>query len=304
MGPPTKGNVSILDNNDDYLTDPGFKVARGSIGSGGGGPIGSGGGTFGSATFGGGGGMLGGLATTAGGNGDALRTLLRRRLRAPAATVPSYLAPADGKFSADTSGLSTNPTMTSFGRMPSGSRTPSGGGTPGRMTSPMPVNPAISPPNSGGGSWDPNDPNSAPDSPWANGDNGFLQNLITILGRFNATGAFTPNGSSAVMDAVRGNAADNAQALLSRNRLTSQALGVDPATAASYALQSDLRGQGGAADAVNDAALKQLLGQQEFGQDMLSTYLRGVFGMKGQQQDSGGSDLSAWLSAIGQLIPG
>jgi hypothetical protein len=296
---------------DDVLTDPEYKAFVRSSRGGGSGPVG-GGGSFAPLGGGGGGGALASLNMTTGGNDGALRALLRRRLRPPGASGgPSYMAPATGQPSAldavlgggkvtggmDTSGLSTSPTMTAFGRMPQRA----GGGGPVRPNTPTPaINPAINPP-APAAPWDPNDPNSAPSSPWANGDNGFLQNLITILGRFNATGAFTPNGSSAVNNAVRSNAVGDAQAMLQRNKLAAQSLGTDPATAASYALQSDLRGQSDVSNAVNRSALEQLLGQQKFGQDLLSSYMRGVWGNKGGSGGGGGMDTGDYLAAAGKI---
>lgn len=310
--------MGILDNNDDYQTDPGFKAARGSVGGGGSGPIG-GGGAFGSASFGGGGGLLGSLNTTTGGNEAALRRLLRQRMRLPASGAPSYLggAPAadgsalatlvpgmgGGRFgSADTSGLSRVATMTTSGV---------GGGI--RNPSPLPSQGVNSGSGSnrspyggkggwhtgsggGGGTQEDNKPGGL-----RGGEPINVETILDIIKQFRDAGFYSPEKNQALFDSVRSNAVGDAQALMQRNRLTAQSMGTDPATAASYALQSDLQGQGNVSDALNKTALQQLLNRENLSQDLLKTYLSGMLG-RSNDSGGGGTDWGSILGGLGGLI--
>lgn len=111
------------------------------------------------------------------------------------------------------------------------------------------------------------------------------QTITDILNQFFQSGAFSPQGSAAVMSAVKENALGAADAARQRAGTLSVLSGADPASRANYVLQTDLAGQGGAAKAINDAVTGQLVNQQKFGQDQLSGMLQFLYNYWQSQQD-------------------
>jgi len=323
VGPPTKGNVSLY--GDDYLTDPDYKAFARSGGGGGRGATG-GGGSFAPLGGGGGGGLSGSLNLTNGGNESALRTLLRSRMRLPSQSGgPSYLLgsqpttpglasslPAGGAVGALLGGANTGSTSRfdtggytgtgrmaqSYGRLPDRSPSPTPAPTPTPGAPPAPgsggghnYHGAVGGSGHGGGKGSGADHNPAPFD---------IESIQSILDAFRKAGFFDPTPNAAIMDATRSKAMGDAQALRQRNDLRAQSLGADPATAASYGLQSDLNTQGNVADIMSGTALQQLMGKQNFSEDMLKTYLSGVLGRSGQS--SGGSDFGSILAGLGSII--
>lgn len=251
-------------------SDPGFKLARGGIGGGGRGPIpgGSGGG-------GGGGGLLGSsvsnLSILGGGGGAqdaaALRTLLRKRLRGmlPGASMaPSYSTEtaAGTRGPAATAGIADMLPGTGMFGFPGTSGAGAGTGAS---------------PTGGASEWFPEGANPSGDptislNPWSGtgwDQSRTLNRLYDLLNQFGGAGAFSPEGNKGLMDSVRSGALDTAEALRSRGDLVARNLGVDPSTASSYALQSDLNTQGGVADALNTASRGVLERQDAFGKSLL-----------------------------------
>lgn len=142
--------------------------------------------------------------------------------------------------------------------------TPRSGAAP--MAPPAP-NVGPGPVNSGMG---PNPWQEAPISPGSpNPGDEWMNRISALLRDWGRQGAFDMNGNPALMAALRSEATTNADALRRRAALNAQALGLDAGQRGSYAMQSDLNTQGGVANTLNDAVLKQLLGQQSFGQGLL-----------------------------------
>ena len=142
--------------------------------------------------------------------------------------------------------------------------TPRPGAAP--MAPPAP-NVGPGPVNSGMG---PNPWQEAPISPGSpNPGDEWMNRISALLRDWGRQGAFDMNGNPALMAALRSEATTNADALRRRAALNAQALGLDAGQRGSYAMQSDLNTQGGVANTLNDAVLKQLLGQQSFGQGLL-----------------------------------
>lgn len=111
------------------------------------------------------------------------------------------------------------------------------------------------------------------------GDQSRLLNyLYQVLSGGASGGAFNPNGSPAVMAAVKENALGNADAARARAGTLAQLSGADPASRANYMLQTDLAGQGGAAKASNDAVLAQLLGSQDWMRNLFGSAVGANFG--------------------------
>lgn len=142
--------------------------------------------------------------------------------------------------------------------------TPRPGAAP--MAPPAP-NVGPGPVNSGMG---PNPWQEAPISPGSpNPGDEWMNRISALLRDWGRQGAFDMNGNPALMAALRSEATTNADALRRRAALNADALGLDAGQRGSYAMQSDLNTQGGVANTLNDAVLKQLLGQQSFGQGLL-----------------------------------
>lgn len=97
----------------------------------------------------------------------------------------------------------------------------------------------------------------------------WMNRILQMLRGYGQSGAFDPGGSPTLMAALRGEATSNADALRRRAAMNADVLGLDAGQRGSYAMQTDLNTQGGVANVLNDATLKQLLGQQQFGQNML-----------------------------------
>ena len=93
-----------------------------------------------------------------------------------------------------------------------------------------------------------------------------------------------------MMSAVKENALGAADAARQRAGTLSVLSGADPASRANYMLQTDLAGQGGAAQASNNAVLGQELGQQQFGQQLL-----------GKAYDA---NTQAWLAQLAKWMAG
>lgn len=254
------------------LDDPGVKLAiRGGraggtiTGSpGGGGTLGGGGGSLASSVAGG---AIGG----AGSEAAAVRALLRKRMlttttapsylsaTTPTATPPAAAAPAAG------SSMSSLFDMAS-GRFRRPGATPGGLFPPGGQAATPPPNPGTWGGINESGSNVPSDVNFG---------SGFFGTLNDILRNYLGSGAFSDKVNPAIMEGVRRNALADADAARQRNALAAQALGADPATAASYALRSDLSSQGSVAKALSDASLGELTHQRDFGQNLLLALLGG-----------------------------
>src|SRR3990167_6319870 len=129
-----------------------------------------------------------------------------------------------------------------------------------------------------------------------------LSELIReIMKLFAAGGSFSPGGSKALMDLTRSSALGDAEALRGRNQLIGRNLGVDPSTASSYALQSDLNTQGGVADIMSNASLGVQNRQEDFARNLLTTFLGGAFQPEEQKP---GTDFGDLLEGIGTLLTG
>lgn len=240
-------------------------IVRGGRTGGGRGPI-PGGSTLPGAFGFGSGGIFGGSDTFSTGSDAALKALLRKRLALPTAQ-PSYLTQDVGSASADANnsmfGGDIIRILQKQGKIPANWQGGGGGGNTG---------------GTGPSEWWPEGANPSGDptitlNPWSGtgwDQSRTLNRLYDLLNQFDKSGAFSPTGNSALMDATRGEALSNAEALRQRNALIGRNLGVDPSTGASYALQSDLNTQGGVADAVNSAVLGRLQSQEQFGRDLLS----------------------------------
>lgn len=219
-------------------------------------------------TFGFGGGNSPGTFGSAltGGDSGALRALLRKRLALPTAT-PSYLTSDTGAATMDsTTGvgqMSANSGMfggnlirllQKQGKLPN---QPAGGNT-GADWTPTGANPSGDPTigltDWSGTGWD---------------RSRTLNNLYELLQKYSDFGSFSPEGNKGLMDSVRTGALADAEAIRQRNNLIGSNLGVDPSTAGSFALQSDLNSQGGVADALSAASRGVLERQDEFGKQLL-----------------------------------
>ena len=142
-------------------------------------------------------------------------------------------------------------------------------------------------------------PSMAPTNPWGNdpfapgsqnpGDewNARIQEMLKQFGGF---GSFSPEGSKGVMEAVGREATSNADALRRRAATQADLSGLDPGQRASYAMQTDLNTQGDVANILSNAQREQLLGQQQFGQNML-----------GKMTDA---QMQAWLAKLASWMKG
>lgn len=142
-------------------------------------------------------------------------------------------------------------------------------------------------------------PTATPSNPWGNdpfapgsqnpGDE-MMQRIWKMLQGYGDFGAFSPEGSKGLMDAIRGEATQNADALRRRAATQADLSGLDPGQAAAYKMQTDLNTQGDVAKTLNGAVLQQLLGQQQFGQNML-----------GKAYDA---NTQAWLARLASWMKG
>lgn len=142
-------------------------------------------------------------------------------------------------------------------------------------------------------------PSTTPDNPWGNdpfapgsqnpGDENMAR-IWKMLQGFGEFGSFSPEGSKGLMDAVRGEATSNADALRRRAAMNADVQGLDAGQKGAYAMQSDLNTQGDVAKTLNNATLQQLLGQQQFGQNML-----------GKAYDA---NTQAWLARLASWMKG
>jgi hypothetical protein len=130
------------------------------------------------------------------------------------------------------------------------------------------------------GRFDPNDPYAAftgdTRSDWAGMLNSFL-------GQAGNAGAFDPNGSAAITAGLRRSALSDANALGQRTRNQANLLGLDPGAAASYAMESDINGQGHVQDVLANADLQQKLSAQDFARNIYNGYLGSNYGFQGQR---------------------
>jgi hypothetical protein len=106
-----------------------------------------------------------------------------------------------------------------------------------------------------------------------------MGSISEILKLFLSSGAFSPEANKGIMDATRERALGDAEANRQHAQLVAQSLGTDPATAASYALRSDLGSQGDVSKALSDASYGEATHQRDFGQQLLM----GLLGIQGQQ---------------------
>ena len=132
---------------------------------------------------------------------------------------------------------------------------------PGSTT--MPVPPPGGNPWLGGGSGSP-DIGSVGDLP-------AYQQIADLLRQYAAGGAFSPEGSAALMQSVQSNATSNADAMRARQGNSLQLGGMDAGQAAAYKQMADLRGQGDVANALNSAHSGQLMAQDAFGKGLIGT---------------------------------
>lgn len=226
------------------------------------------------ATFGFGGGNAPGTfgLASVGGDSGALRSLLRKRLALPA-TQPSYLTSAPGSASM-TMDL---PPDESVGVGQASAGAGGGGGLSMSDWRTGRKRRALNP-NGTGTDWVPPGSNPSGDptidlNEWSGtgwDQSRTLNRLYDLLSQFDKSGSFSPGGNKGLMDFARTEALGNAEAIRQRNSLIGNNLGVDPATGASFALQSDLNSQGGVADAMNAASRGVLERQDAFGKDILS----------------------------------
>lgn len=114
-----------------------------------------------------------------------------------------------------------------------------------------------------------------------------ISQMLRDAGQF---GAFSPQGSAGLLDAVRSEAMGNADALRRRSATNASLLGLDPGQRGAYAMQSDLNTQGGVANALNSAVREQLLGQQQFQQNMLGKFAD--------------ANMQAWLARLASWMKG
>ena len=91
----------------------------------------------------------------------------------------------------------------------------------------------------------------------------WVNRISALLRDWGRQGAFDLNGNPALMAALRSEATTNADALRRRAALNAQALGLDAGQQGSYAMQSDLNTQGGVANTLNDAVMRQLLANNQ-----------------------------------------
>lgn len=144
-------------------------------------------------------------------------------------------------------------------------------------------------------------PQDGSSDPWATANWGELQREIIKM--FGGAGAFGPMGNPAILDEIsrRGNQA--AASAENRARLSARLSGLDPAAAASFAMESGLRGQSDAARSVSDALLGQLMNQQAFGQQALMGFInpnQQAFSQNWVQQRQPGQG-SGWGQMLGGL---
>jgi len=114
-----------------------------------------------------------------------------------------------------------------------------------------------------------------------------ISQMLRDAGQF---GAFSPEGSKGLMDLVRGDAMSNADALRRRAELQADVSGLDPGQRAAYKMQTDLNTQGDVAKTLNNATMQQLLGQQQFQQNMLGKF--------------SDANMQAWLARLASWMKG
>lgn len=105
-----------------------------------------------------------------------------------------------------------------------------------------------------------------------------LNELYKYANQFGQAGAFGPEGNQQLLEALRGEAMGNADALRRRAAMQADVSGLDPGQRAAYKMQTDLNTQGGVAQTLNAAKLGLLQNQQQFGQNLLSSL--GQFNMQ------------------------
>lgn len=240
--------------------DPDVPITKRPGGGGAGSPIPTGGNP---PTFGFGGGNTPatfGSAFAGGGDSGALRALLRKRLALPTTAAPSYLT-------SDTGAASMNNTTGPIGSSSASGLSDMFGGNLIRLLQ----NKGKLPNQPAGG-------NTGVDESWKKlndwSGTGWdrsrtLNNLYELLQKYSDFGSFSPEGNKGLMDSARSGALADAEAIRQRNDLIGRNLGVDPSTAGSFALQSDLNSQGGVADALSAASRGVLERQDEFGKQLL-----------------------------------
>jgi hypothetical protein len=117
-----------------------------------------------------------------------------------------------------------------------------------------------------------------------------MARLWKMLQQFGNFGSFSPEGSAGVMQAVQREALGNADALRQRSRLNADVSGLDAGQRGSYAMQSDLNTQGDVANILSNAQREQLLGQQQFGQNMYGKFTD--------------AQMQAWLARLASWMKG
>ena len=132
---------------------------------------------------------------------------------------------------------------------------------PGSTTMPVPNN----------NPWAGNPTNGANPNIGSVADLPAYQQIAELLKQYAAGGAFSPEGSAALMQSVQGNATSNADAMRARQANSLQLGGMDAGQAAAYKQMADLRGQGDVANALNTAHSGQLMAQDAFGKGLIGT---------------------------------
>lgn len=196
-------------------------------------------------------------------SGDRLKALIRKRyLGAPPSAAPGTAASVMGTLPFQAAPAAAAPAAVAAPAAASGGI--------GHFTPPI-----GQPAPAGGNPFTP----GSERVPGVNFGGGFFGALNEILRGGYGSGAFSSQPNQAILDMVRSLALSDAEAARSRTALQSQSLGADPATAASYALQSDLESQHGVAEALSRA----ILGELTQGRDFTRTLLLSLLGKQGPQ---------------------
>lgn len=135
----------------------------------------------------------------------------------------------------------------------------------------------VAPPGGGGMTWTPPGSNPSGDptidlNDWSGSgwdQSRTLNQLYGLLNQFGGAGAFGPEGNAKLLESLRGEATQNADAIRRRSALNADVQGLDAGQKGAYAMQSDLNTQGDVANTLNSAKLGLLQNQQGLGQDLM-----------------------------------
>lgn len=285
----------------DQLGEPEFKLwMRGATGGGRGGQRPGGGGGF--ATFGGGLNTLGG-GSSLGTPGFMRRTPFESAALGYGTTGPSPWLRAPGLGANGSTDMSTASSGLTPEEEAQIARLPNIGGLRDTMRRQLLKQKQAQAASAASGAGD----------PYGNLNWGELQRLI--FSGFGRAGAFDPMGNPAILDEISRRGQQAAASAENRARLSSRLSGLDPAAAASYAMEAGLRGQSDTAQAVSNALLEQLMAQDAFGKSVMMGFInpnQGAFSQNWVQQQQprpnqwaqllgglGGSVAGSWLSPGG-----